>query len=60
MRIFQRFEYTKPVVKLGEGAFSQAYRVKEISSGQSFALKVIELSQLEPEEMINFEKEIEI
>ena len=60
MRIFQRFEYTKPVVKLGEGAFSQVYRVKEISSGQSFALKVIELSQLEPEEMVNFEKEIEI
>ena len=45
---------------LGEGAFSEVFKVKRKSDGKLFALKKVDLNLLEKEDMINLDSEIKL
>lgn len=46
--------------KLGEGAFSNVYKVKRISDGQIYALKKVRFGPLKPKEKENALNEVRI
>ncbi|RKP12561.1 kinase-like domain-containing protein, partial [Piptocephalis cylindrospora] len=46
--------------KLGDGAFSQVYRAKELATGLEVAIKVVTKSQLNPAQRTNILKEVTI
>ena len=45
---------------LGEGGFSKVYKVKHILTGQLYALKVVDLEQLSPQDINNLTLEVTI
>lgn len=60
MEIMSEYEYTQPVVQLGEGAFASVYKIRHKKDNKLFAMKVIDLNKLHKAELVNLKTEVEI
>lgn len=60
MLLFQEYEYTKPITKLGEGAYSQVFKIQHKTTYKIYALKIIDLKQINQDEKEMINNEIKI